>query len=72
MVALEDAILDANQILFIEENQTNFRIGFRWLPAQANGGSFSAVFVKKTPENRRRLSAAMGVELSPRTTTPAP
>ena len=48
--ALDDAILDANEILYVDETQSEIRIGFRGLPSQGNGG-FAVLFVKKTAEN---------------------
>jgi len=68
MIALDDAIVDANQILFVEQNQTNIRIGFRDLPSQGNG-AYSVVFVRSTADNWRKLAAATGVEVPPRAAT---
>jgi hypothetical protein len=65
MISLDDAILDANEILFIHETQTDIEIGFRGLPSQGNGG-YTALFVRKTPENWRTLAAATGVAVPPR------
>jgi hypothetical protein len=68
MISLDDAILDANEILFVDETQTDIRIGFRGLPTQGNG-AFSVVFVKKTADNWRTLAAATGVAIPPRATS---
>jgi hypothetical protein len=67
MISVDDAILDASQILFVDETQTDIRIGFRDLPSQGNG-AFSVLFVKKTAENWRKLAAATGVPVPPRAT----
>jgi hypothetical protein len=68
MIALDDAILDPSQILFIGQDQTQIRIAFRNLPSQGNG-AFSALFVKSTPQNWRKLAAATGVAVPPRVVT---
>jgi hypothetical protein len=68
MIALDDAILDASQILFAEETQREIRIGFRGLPSQGNG-AFSSLFVRKTADNWRKLAAAMGVAVPSQATT---
>jgi hypothetical protein len=68
MISLDDAILDASQILFVEETQTDIRIGFRELPSQGNG-AFSALFVRKTADNWRKLAAATGVPVPTRAAT---
>jgi hypothetical protein len=68
MIALDDAILDANQILFVEQTQSEIRIGFRGLPSQGNG-AYSVVFVRKTADNWRKLAAATGVAVPPRAPT---
>jgi hypothetical protein len=68
MISLDDAILDANEILFVHETQTDIAIGFRGLPSQGNG-AFSVLFVKKTADNWRTLAAATGVAVPPRATT---
>ncbi len=68
MIAVDDAILDANEILFVHETQTDISIGFRGLPTQGNG-AFSVLYVKKTAENWRVLAAAIGVAVPPRATT---
>jgi hypothetical protein len=67
MIAMEHgAILDANQILFVEEEGDRFRIAFRGVPSRAQGnGAYSFLYVKKSPENRRRLTVATGVVLRP-------
>ena len=67
MISLDDAILDANEILFVNETETDIRIGFRGLPSQGNGG-FSVLFVRKTADNWRTLAAATGVAIPPRAT----
>jgi hypothetical protein len=65
MISLDDAILDANEILFVHETQTDIEIAFRGLPSQGNG-AYSVLFVRKTPENWRTLAAATGVAVPPR------
>jgi hypothetical protein len=65
MISLDDAIVDANEILFVHETQTDIEITFRGLPSQGNG-AYSALFVRKTPENWRTLAAATGVAVPPR------
>ena len=67
MIALDDAILDANEILFVHETQTDIEIGFRGLPSQGNG-AFSVLYVKKTADNWRTLAAATGVAIPARAT----
>jgi hypothetical protein len=67
MIAVDDAILDASEILFVHETQTDISIGFRGQPTQGNG-AFSIVFVKKTAENWRTLAAATGVPVPPHAT----
>ncbi len=64
MISLDNAILDANEILYVAENETDLRIGFRGLPNQGNG-AFSVVFVRKTADNWRALAAATGVAVPP-------
>jgi hypothetical protein len=68
MISVDDAILDANEILFVDETQTEIRIGFRGLPSAGNG-AFSVLYVKKTADNWRTLAAATGVAIPPRATT---
>lgn len=65
MISLDDSILDASQILFIEQNQSNIRIGFRGLPSQGNG-AYSVLFVRNTADNWRKLAAATGVAVPSR------
>jgi hypothetical protein len=70
MIALEGAVVDASQILFVEEKgkaegKGAFHIAFRGLPYQANSGAFSDLMVKNTSENRKRLAEATGVVLRP-------
>jgi hypothetical protein len=60
MIALDDAILDAGQILFVDQSQTDIRVAFKGLPSQGNG-AFATVFVRKTPDNWRKLATALGV-----------
>jgi hypothetical protein len=67
MISLDDAILDAREILFVDETQTDIRIAFRGLPTQGNG-AYSVLFVKKSADNWRKLAAATGVEVPPRAT----
>src|SRR3984893_884534 len=67
MIALDDAILDANEILFVHETQTDIEIGFRGLPSQGNG-AFSVLYVKKTADNWRTRPAATGVAIPARAT----
>jgi hypothetical protein len=64
MIALDDAILDANEILFVHETQTDIAISFRGLPSGGNG-AFSILYVKKTADNWRTLAAAIGVAIPP-------
>jgi hypothetical protein len=65
MIAVDDAIVDANEIVFVDETQSEIRIAFRGLPSTGNG-SFAILLVQKTPENWRVLSAALGVAIPPR------
>jgi hypothetical protein len=67
MISVDDAILDANEILFVHETQTDIAIGFRGLPNQGNG-AYSILYVKKTAENWRVLAAAIGVAVPPAAT----
>ncbi|HEV3303435.1 MAG TPA: hypothetical protein VG055_27540 [Planctomycetaceae bacterium] len=67
MISVDDAILDANEILFVDETQAEIRIGFRGLPSGGNG-AFSILYVKKTADNWRTLAAATGVAIPPRAT----
>jgi hypothetical protein len=69
MIAVDDAILDANEILFVHETQTDISIGFRGLPSQGNG-AFSVLFIKKTADNWRALAGAIGVPVPPRAMAP--
>lgn len=71
MIALDDAILDANEILFVEQTQREIRIGFRGLPSQGNG-AVTALFVPKTANNWRKLAAATGVAVPPGAATRGP
>jgi hypothetical protein len=68
MIALEDAILDADQILFVDQNQSNIRIGFKGLATQGNG-AYSVLVVRNTADNWRKLAAATGVAVPPRAPT---
>jgi hypothetical protein len=68
MIALDDAILDANEILFVNETETDIRVSFRGLPSQGNG-AYSALYVRKTADNWRALAAATGVAVPRRTGT---
>ena len=65
MISVDDAILDANEILFVHETQTDIAISFRGLPSGGNG-AFSILYVKKTADNWRTLAAAIGVAIPPR------
>jgi hypothetical protein len=67
MISVDDAILDANEILFVHETQTDIAIGFRGLPNQGNG-AYSILYLKKTAENWRVLAAAIGVAVPPAAT----
>ncbi|HEV3300498.1 MAG TPA: hypothetical protein VG055_12700 [Planctomycetaceae bacterium] len=69
MIAVDDAIVDANEILFVDETQSEIRIAFRGLPNTGNG-AYSVLFVKKTADNWRTLAAATGVSVPPRAMTP--
>lgn len=68
MISLDDAILDANEILFVDETQTDIRVVFRGLPMQGNG-PFTVLFLKKSAENWHKLADAIGVMVPPRATT---
>jgi hypothetical protein len=65
MISIDDAILDANEILFVDETTTDIRVVFRGLPSQGNG-AFSVLFLRKTADNWRTLAAATGVAIPPR------
>src|ERR1700720_4138177 len=65
MIAVDDAILDANEILFVHETQTDISIAFRGLPSQGNG-AFTVLYVKKSAENWKALAGAIGVPVPPR------
>jgi hypothetical protein len=65
MISVDDAILDANEILFVHETQTDISIAFRGLPSQGNG-AFTVLYVKKSAENWKALAAAIGVPVPPR------
>ena len=67
MISVDDAILDANEILFVHETQTDIQVGFRGLPSQGNG-AFAVLFLRKTADNWRTLAAATGVAIPPRAT----
>ncbi|HEV8066281.1 MAG TPA: hypothetical protein VGP76_01000 [Planctomycetaceae bacterium] len=69
MISVDDAILDANEILFVDETQSEIRIAFRGLPNTGNGG-YSVLLVKKTADNWRTLAAATGVAVPPRAMAP--
>jgi hypothetical protein len=68
MISVDDAILDANEIIFVDEIQTDIRIAFRNQPTTGNG-AYTVLFVKKTAENWRILAAATGVAVPPRANT---
>ena len=68
MISLDDSIVDASQILFAEQNQSNIRVGFRGLPSQGNG-AYSVLFVRNTMDNWRKLAAATGVAVPPQAGT---
>ena len=65
MIAVDNAIVDANQILYVYELQDEIHIGFRGLPSLGNGPT-SVLIVKTTAANWRTLAAATGVEVPPR------
>ncbi|HXY37382.1 MAG TPA: hypothetical protein VEI07_24350 [Planctomycetaceae bacterium] len=65
MISLDDAIVDANEILFVDETQTDIRVAFRGQPTTGNG-AYTVLFLKKTAENWRTLAAATGVPVPPR------
>ncbi len=67
MISLDNAIFDANEILFIDETQTDIRVAFRGLPMQGNG-PYSVLFLRRTAENWRKLADATGVAVPPRAT----
>ena len=65
MISVDDAILDASEILFVDETQTDIRIAFRNQPTTGNG-AYTVLFVKKNADNWRALAAATGVAVPPR------
>ena len=71
MICVDDAILDANEILFVHETQTDIGVGFRGLPSQGNG-AFTVLYVKKTADNWRALASATGVTVPPQATMAPP
>jgi hypothetical protein len=65
MIAVDDAIVDANEIVFVDETQSEIRIAFRGLPSTGNG-SYAILLVQKTPANWRVLAGALGAPVPPR------
>ena len=55
MISVDDAILDANEILFVDETQTEIRIGFRGLPTRATGPSRSCTLRRQRTTGGRWL-----------------
>jgi hypothetical protein len=68
MIAVDDAIVDVDEILFVDETTKEIRIVFKGTPSQGNGG-FSVLFIRRTAENWRTLAAATGVAVPPRATS---
>ncbi len=68
MISLDNAIVDANEILFVDETPTDIRVAFRGLPMQGNG-PYTVLFLRRTAENWRKLADATGVTVPPRATT---
>ncbi|HEV3298243.1 MAG TPA: hypothetical protein VG055_01285 [Planctomycetaceae bacterium] len=65
MIAMDGGIiLDANQILFIQDTGLFFHIAFKGVNIHGNN-TFPVLEVRTTPENRKRLAVATGVVLRP-------